>query len=129
MDKKALFDSVSNMEEQIGELYQQLGDLKQNLGDMLEENNRLNLENEHLRRRLEELDGEQHVSRIPAEKELGAMAPARKEAMRQMIEVGEGYDNLVKLYKEGFHICNVHFGSPRGNDEDCLFCMSLLNKK
>ncbi|ACK40810.1 DNA replication initiation control protein YabA [Listeria monocytogenes] len=129
MDKKAIFDSVSNMEEQIGELYQQLGDLKTNLGEMLEENNRLNLENEHLRRRLSLTDEATPEPKAETEAEHGVMAPNRKEAMQQMIELGEGYDNLVQLYKEGFHVCNVHFGSPRGNDEDCLFCLSLLNKK
>ncbi|EFI84986.1 hypothetical protein HMPREF0556_10185 [Listeria grayi DSM 20601] len=124
LDKKAIFDSVSNMEEQIGELYQQLGDLKQTLGEMLEENNRLTIENEHLRRHFD-LDGEHKES---ADSD-SVLEPKRKEEMAQIIELGEGYDNLVQLYKEGFHVCNVHFGSPRGNDEDCLFCLSLLNKK
>lgn len=124
MDKKALFDSVSNMEEQIGELYQQLGELKTNLGSMLEENSRLQIENDYLRRRL----GEESVAGTEGESE-GVMAEERKEAMQQMIERGEGHDNLVKLYREGFHVCNIHFGSPRTNDEDCLFCLSLLNKK
>lgn len=124
MDKKAIFDSVSNMEEQIGELYQQLGDLKQTLGEMLEENNRLMIENEHLRRHFD-LDGE-HKESTDSD---SVLEPKRKEEMAQIIELGEGYDNLVQLYKEGFHVCNVHFGSPRGNDEDCLFCLSLLNKK
>ncbi|EMG26925.1 DNA replication initiation control protein YabA [Listeria fleischmannii 1991] len=124
MEKKALFDSVSNMEEQIGELYQQLGELKTSLGLMIEENNRLELENDHLRRQ----QGESN-EKLKDLHEKGVMADERKEAMQHMIEQSAGHENLVKLYKEGFHICNVHFGSPRGNDEDCLFCLSLLNKK
>ncbi len=40
-------------------------------------------------------------------------------------EVLKSYNNLSKLYEEGFHICHFNFGEKR--DGNCLFCKSLLD--
>jgi regulator of replication initiation timing len=124
MDKKELFDSVSNMEAQIGSLYQQLGEMKQHVAKIIEKNNSLSIENEHLRRRLDRNENSINATSVSSAKK------SKKESMGEdkEVDIGEGYDNLARLYQEGFHICNVHFGSPR-KDEDCLFCLSFLNKK
>src|SRR5699024_6139668 len=99
------------MEKQIGELYEQLGDLKGKLGDMLEENHRLAMENHHLRNRLDNNIEEQQEA---------------SEEQKTVEIPGDGYDNLVRIYEECFHICNVHFGCS-SQDEDCLFCLEFLN--
>ena len=41
--------------------------------------------------------------------------------------IGEGYANLAHLYREGYHICPMHFGSQR-TGEECLFCAALLRR-
>ncbi|MFE8704227.1 DNA replication initiation control protein YabA [Cytobacillus sp. FJAT-54145] len=123
MNKKEIFDSVSNMEVQIGHLYRQLGELKEHLAEILEENNSLKLENEHLRRRLD-----QTTDPVKKEKSKDKSKKKASDDLDKVIDIGEGYDNLARLYQEGFHICNLHFGSPR-KEGDCLFCLSFLNKK
>lgn len=111
MGKREIFDQVLSMEKQIGELAEQLVDLKGKLSGLLEENHRMTLENHHLRNRLDQESTNESDASEVAESEIP----------------GEGYDNLARLYEEGFHICNVHFGSPR-EEEDCLFCLLFLNK-
>lgn len=103
MDNQSLFVQVANLEERIGELYVELGTLKQKIQDLIEENQRLQRENERFKQ-----------ESMPDERSLQTGA-------------GSAQDNLLRIYREGFHICNVKYGSLRTEGE-CLFCLSFIQK-
>lgn len=115
MEKREIFSQVIHMEERIGTLHDELRELKEQLAMLIEENQALYLENQHLRKVLDDKDREEEPS-------------TTEKKSRTLPNVGEGYDNLARLYQEGFHVCNLHYGSLR-SDGDCLFCLSFLHQK
>jgi regulator of replication initiation timing len=110
LNKKDLFTEINDVEEQVGNLHLHLGEFKKKIILLLEENKRLSIENQQLRKLLKK--------EIP-------LAQDDRDLKTQAI--GEGYENLARLYHEGFHICNVYYGHFR-TEGDCLFCLSFFNK-
>lgn len=108
MDKRSLYDGLSQLENELQGTLSQLSEIKETLHELVEKNTTLEIENQRLREHLQEIS-----------------KPASSED-REKPGLSKSRMNLEKLYEEGFHVCNVLYGSRRDNDEECAFCLDVI---
>ena len=109
MDKRALFDQFHRMGSRVSAVGEDIIDIQEKLNQLIEENTTLQIENQHLRDRVDFLTKQM-------EENAAAIEP----------EMSKSRLNLQKLYEDGFHVCNVYYGSRRMDDESCVFCLDVI---
>ncbi|MGY3749021.1 DNA replication initiation control protein YabA [Vagococcus acidifermentans] len=107
MEKRTLYDELQKFEQELQAILAQVGDMKTAIHSLVEENLNLELENKHLREHLIQLEKTQGSS------------DGKQELSKSRL-------NLEKLYEEGFHVCNILYGSRRENNEECAFCLDVI---
>lgn len=109
MDKKELYDTFSDLESQAEATLNIIKHVKEEMSHLTEENNVLRMENQHLRDRLAEITKQQSI-----EKQLTDTGMTKSRL------------NLEKIYEDGFHVCNLFYGSRRDGEEPCAFCLEVI---
>ncbi|UUV99126.1 initiation-control protein YabA [Vagococcus luciliae] len=110
MDKMKLYDELVNVERQLETMLFQVKEMKPIVDSLVEENLNLKLENQHLHDKLDKLEKQEVVD------------DGRQELSKSRL-------NLEKLYEQGFHVCKDFYGSRRENQEECVFCSSMIYGK
>ena len=112
LEKRELLASFEELEQMALQMQNTIAAVKEELDELVEQNAELEIENAHLRARLQELDARKKP-RVDRTTKNG---------------LSKSRQNLEQLYDEGFHVCNVDnmYGSRRINDEPCVFCQDVI---
>lgn len=80
--------------------------IQNDLLDTMRENTELKIENKMLREKFDIIDDQM---------DLEQSSPVE-------------YVDLAKIYQSGFHVCNIYYGMHRLENEDCVFCLDILDQ-
>ncbi len=105
MDSQNLYDELKAIDGQLKTTVERFSHLHDALIELMEKNAELEIENQHLRDRVNQLT---------------------EKAEPSSPELSKSRKNLEKLYNEGFHVCSSYYGKRRENGEDCIFCTEII---
>ncbi|WP_195851311.1 DNA replication initiation control protein YabA [Aerococcus tenax] len=114
METRDIVTRLNTLSEQLGQMQTELETIIDEWGKELIKNQDLQMENHYLRERVNQLLANDQ----PEEKEV---APEEKDGQRS-----PALQNLLNIYEDGFHICNISYGQRRENAEQCMFCLDIL---
>ncbi|MDR0921505.1 MAG: DNA replication initiation control protein YabA [Lactobacillales bacterium] len=116
MDKRTLYDGLGQLQEILETTLVDVSLMKDSIQHVIERNTTLEIENQRLRDRLQEVEDENNHKQKKAVK-----GNVKKELSQARL-------NLEKLYEDGFHVCNEFYGQRRDNDEECFFCINVIDR-
>ncbi len=105
--RRELIDAFDGFSQNLMVTLADIEAMKKHVQGLVEENAILRMENSRLLDRVSQMGQESHSKST----------------------TNQGKDHLEGIYYEGFHICNDFYGQRRENDEECMFCRELLDRK
>lgn len=120
MDEHQVAEEISLLKEDLQSMIEKLDKVNEEWDKLLISSHNLKMENFYLRERVQELT------------ELNESMDTKQEDNAEESEKGnpqvmsKARQNLMNIYEDGFHICNISYGQRRGNDEQCMFCLDIL---
>ncbi|MDO5457504.1 MAG: DNA replication initiation control protein YabA [Atopococcus tabaci] len=108
LNQAEIYDQFLRLEKEAEQTLSQIQNLRKQFERVVEENNNLSIENKNLRDRLTDIENQ------------------NKSVENERPEMSRSRQNLEKLYEDGFHVCNMFYGSRRVEDEPCAFCLEVI---
>lgn len=108
LNQAEIYDQFLRLEKEAEQTLFQIQNLRKQFERVVEENNSLSIENKNLRDRLSDIENQD------------------KSGEDERPEMSRSRLNLEKLYEDGFHVCNMFYGSRRVEDEPCAFCLEVI---
>lgn len=100
------YSKMQKLQEMADTMNKTIAGLENDVLETLRENTELKVENQLLHEKLDKLT---------------ATHPAAETKTQS------GLESLKKIYDSGYHICNIYYGSHRNPDDDCMFCLDILD--
>lgn len=120
MDEHHVAEEITALKSDLQGMIAKIDAINEEWDKLLISSHNLKMENFYLRERVQELtELNDSLSQNTAKTD----EPADEDTPQVMSKARQ---NLMNIYEDGFHICNISYGQRRGNDEQCMFCLDIL---